>query len=275
MDEKEKRIVTVEMIREFLHTNEKFLKYKDISVKTRENLYDLLHSIFDVYKFKEVNMDSETRDYTIYESEKNNKTSSLYVNNVYKIILLGDGTVGKTSFFKRYFYDDFDDNYMMTMGVCDKFKFVKINGNEIKLQLWDTAGQERFRSLPRKYYEHADGIILMYDVTDKDSFNNVTKWMKDITENSKRKTIIYLVGNKIDLIDQKIVEFSEALEMATKYNTHLYEISCKFDINVSEVLKKLTHEIYNDNIKNKKRWSSSFSVEKKDKCKSYSCCGSK
>lgn len=272
IDDIENRTVTVEMIREYLYSNEKFLKYKDISVKTRENLYDLLHSIFDVYKFREVDMDSDMGEFTIYESEKNNKSNSLYVNNVYKIILLGDGTVGKSSFFKRYFYDDFDDNYMLTMGVCDKFKFIKINENEIKLQVWDTAGQERFRSLPRKYYQHADGILLMYDVTNRDSFQNVAKWMKDITENSKRKTIIYLVGNKIDLVDQKVVEFSEALEMATKYNTHLYEISCKYDINVSEVLKKLTYEIYKDNMKNKKNWNSTLSVNKKNESKMHSCC---
>lgn len=273
IDREEQRLVSIENIREYLTSQVNFIKYKDISVKNRENLFDLLHSIFDVYRFKEIHSDSELKDHSIYESEKHSKKNSIYVNNIYKIILLGDGTVGKSSFFKRYFYDDFNDNYMLTMGVDDKFKFIKINGQEIKLQIWDTAGQERFRSLPRKYYEHADGIILIYDVTNKDSFKNVSKWMKDISDNSKRNNTIYLVGNKIDLIENKVVEFSEALEAATKYNTHLFEISCKFDINVSEVLKRLSYEIYKNNLKIKKRNSSSFNIDHTGKIRQTSCCG--
>jgi len=270
-DEEQCRTVTVEMIRKYLNMNENFIKYKDVSVKTRDNISDLLDSVIDRFKFKDVNYE-EVRDFPVFECEKLKRKNYLAVNNVYKIILLGDGTVGKSSFFKRYFFNDYDDKYTLTMGINEKFKFLKINDSEIKLQLWDTAGQERFRSLPRKYYQHADGILLLYDVTNRESFNNVTKWMKDINENSKRKIITYLAGNKIDLIERREVTFEDAMNMARQYNTNIFEISCKFDINVTEVLKKLSLDIYEKNSE-KTQLNSNFHIDEREKRqRSLSCC---
>ncbi len=187
-----------------------------------------------------------TKSTIVYESWKINK-NSLLVKTVYKIILLGDEQAGKSSFFKRYFNNNFEENYLMTVGVNDQHKYIKIDNNEIKLQIWDTAGQERFRCLPQKYYKHADGIILMYDITNKESFNNVSKWINDINSNSGRKAVIYLVGNKIDLIEERKVEYADALEFAIGKNIKTVEISCKFNINLDDTVRRLSRDIYAQN----------------------------
>lgn len=275
IDDQESREVSLEEIQSFLEKRDSIIKYIEISVKTKLNLADVLRSIFTSLKsnneLKGKKDRGSTRDFTIYESEKSNKTNCLYVKTVYKIILLGDGEVGKSSFFKRYFFDDFEENYMLTMGVNDKYKFIKINDNEIKMQLWDTAGQERFRSLPRKYYQHADGIILIYDVTNRVSFNNVTKWLKDISDNTRKKLIIYLVGNKIDLIGQRKVEYSEALELSLSHKIKVMEISCKLDVNVTEAMMKISQDIYEESLINNNNIEKSFSLMERDN-KGRSCC---
>lgn len=140
IDEINARTVNESDINTYLTELNNSVDYYEISVKTKEKMGNLLRDILKIYNNSDVST-GISNDITIYESEKNNKTHSIFARRVYKIILLGDGTVGKSSFFKRYFYDDFEDNYMMTVGVNDKFKFIRIKNSVIKLQLWDTAGK--------------------------------------------------------------------------------------------------------------------------------------
>jgi small GTP-binding protein len=269
-DEEANRQVSGFEIKEYLDNNSPTLELIEISVKTKENLSEVMNAIHNAYLVNDKSLISNT----VHEYENNDRNYSIYAKTIYKLILLGDGTVGKTSFFKRYFNNDFNDNYMMTIGVNDSFKFIQIQKNVIKIKIWDTAGQERFRSLPRKYYQHVDGIILLYDVTSRESFNNISKWIKDIADNSGNKVIIYLVGNKIDLIDERKVEFSEAMETATKNGMRSMEISCKLDINVKEVITNIASEIYEVNTEKRKRDMDSFNLTVERENKDMSCCSS-
>ena len=137
----------------------------------------------------------------------------------------------------------------------ETIKTLKINGkNFYHLTLWDTCGQERFRSLPRKYYKNADGILLLFDIRNKDSFENIISWMKDIIDNLGEKKenniIIYLLENKIDLFNntqkEKITK-EEKEELAHKLGVKCYDISCKWNLNIDEVMAKITLECIKNN----------------------------
>ena len=121
----------------------------------------------------------------------------------FKILLLGDSSVGKTCFLKRYTDNTFQDAYLSTIGFDFKFKFVTLeNGKTVKVQLWDTAGQERFRTIAKSYYKGAHGIILIYDVTNRKTFDNIRKWLNQIKDEASNKISIILVANKIDCEDE-------------------------------------------------------------------------
>ena len=118
---------------------------------------------------------------------------------IYKILLLGDSSVGKTCFLMRYTDNTFQDIHMSTIGLDYKLKNVQLeDGKMVKIQVWDTAGQDRFRSITKNYYKGAHGIILIYDVTENKSFENVKNWMNQIKEEVSNRVTIVLVGNKID-----------------------------------------------------------------------------
>ena len=116
---------------------------------------------------------------------------------IYKILLLGDSSVGKTCFLMRYTDNTFQDIHMSTIGLDYKLKNVQLeDGKMVKIQVWDTAGQDRFRSITKNYYKGAHGIILIYDVTENKSFENVKNWMNQIKEEVSNRVTIVLVGNK-------------------------------------------------------------------------------
>ena len=153
----------------------------------------------------------------------------------YKIILLGDSTVGKTSLIIRFCDSKFNENTSSTIGVDTKTKYVKFNDKKIELEIWDTAGQERFKCLAKNCYQGADGIILMYDITQKKTFNNIKNWYNEI-KNSMNidKIALIIVGNKSDLPDIQVSkEISE--NFSEQYGIKLIEISCKENININEI----------------------------------------
>ena len=130
---------------------------------------------------------------------------------LYKILLLGDSSVGKTCFLMRYADNTFQEIHMSTIGLDYKFKDVTLdNEKTVKVQIWDTAGQDRFRSITRNYYKGAHGIIVIYDVTNRKTFENVKNWIKQIKEEVSTKVSINLVGNKIDDKDNKKVTEEES-----------------------------------------------------------------
>ena len=176
-------------------------------------------------------------------SKKENNEKKLTRIN---LITLGDGQVGKTSLILRYTNDYFGNNYIATIGFDYKFKNEKLkNGEEITVKIFDTAGQEKYRSLAANFLKKADGIILVYDITYKKSFENLNKWLKDINENAKGLPIV-LIGNKTDLEENREVSKEEGNEFAKKINeeTEFYEASCKTGENIKEAIRFLVEKIY-------------------------------
>ncbi|XKL60908.1 hypothetical protein PGB90_007965 [Kerria lacca] len=124
----------------------------------------------------------------------------------YKILLLGDSNVGKTSLIHRYCGDDYSGKYIATIGVDFKQKIIELDSLAIKLHIWDTGGAERFRTLTTAYYRGAMGILLVYDVTNIDSFNHLPYWLKTIEENASPNVVKVLVGNKCDAESERIID---------------------------------------------------------------------
>ena len=169
-----------------------------------------------------------------------------------KLITLGNSTVGKSSFITKYIDNSFTFNYTTTLGVDFKQKKIKLkNGKDVRLRIFDTAGQERFKSVSFSFIKKADGVILIYDISDLDSFKAVDNWIKSIRETGKEKLPIILVGNKCDLSDNKRkISLVEGQDKANEFQIPFYETSCKDGINIKEVFEKLVDDIIEKGNKN-------------------------
>ena len=162
----------------------------------------------------------------------------------YKVLLLGDSSVGKTCFLKRYIDNTFQDAYLSTIGFDFKFKNVTLkDGKKVKIQLWDTAGQERFRTIAKSYYKGAHGIVLIYDVTSKRTYENIRKWLNQIKEEASSRISIILVANKIDCEEEREVTKEEGENLAKTSGLTLFEASAKDSINVNESFQDLIEKI--------------------------------
>ena len=261
-------------IQEFLNIYSKFGKIQ-ISLKNSDNYLELLNEID-----KSINQNKNFLS-TNYVTEciTNNKkaTSRIISQNTIRVVLLGDSMVGKTAFLTRYTKNTFTETFLSTIGIDDETKFIKINDEKCKLIIWDTAGQERFRSLPKKYYQNADGIFLLFDVTKSETFKNVSSWMKDIQNNANRgndtsSIIIYLLGNKIDMNDREVSK-EEAKSLADELKMKYCEISCKLNINITEVIYNMVVDCYKKNT-----GKSGFTISNKNNNQNIErggCCGNK
>ena len=187
-----------------------------------------------------------------------------------KIITLGNSAVGKSSFILKYTDNVFSLDYLTTLGVDYKHKKIKLkNGKDVRLKIFDTAGQERFKSVSASFIKKADGVILIYDIGEKDSFEAVDNWIKSIREIGKDKLPIILVGNKCDLSDDKRkVSLKEGQDKASEFNIPFYETSCKEGINIKEVFEKLVDDIMEKGSKNINREYKILNKGKKKK----KCC---
>ena len=161
-----------------------------------------------------------------------------------KIITLGDSRVGKTSLIIKYIDNKFTGNFVTTMGFDIKNKQLTLkDGTEAKLMLFDTAGQERFRSLAENYIKKAYGVLLVYDISERQSFLNIENWMQSIKENSDGLPTI-LIGNKSDLNDERKVSFEEGNQKAEEFGCPFYETSCKNGDNVNKCFIELAELVY-------------------------------
>ena len=144
----------------------------------------------------------------------------------------------------RYSDNVFVENYITTIGLDYKLKYVQLDtGETIKVQLWDTAGQDRYRTIAKNYYKGSHGILLLYDVTKSSSFENIREWIKDIREEVYEKAIIFLIGNKIDKKDQIKIKTEEGEKLAEEFNIPFFEASAKSGENVDEIFKALYKKI--------------------------------
>ena len=188
-----------------------------------------------------------------------------------KIITLGDTGVGKTNFILRFIEDKFLPNHVSTFGIDYKCKNVELeNGNKIRFKIFDTAGQERFRSISTNYVKKANGILLMYDITSQESFNNIEKWMETIKQNSGNKMVIVLIGTKCDMIEQRVIEKESGEDLAQRYGIHFFETSSKDNINIQKAFYDVAEQIIEKN-KGKKVFNSNLELNKKQKKKGECC----
>ena len=173
---------------------------------------------------------------------------------LYKILLLGDATVGKTCFLLRYTDDTFLDLHMATIGLDYRLKTMILENHKIvKVQLWDTAGQDKFRAITRNYYKGARGIILIYDVTNIKSYENIKKWINEIKEEISEKVSIVLIANKIDNEPERKISREQGEKLAKDNDVTFFEASAKTGEGVNESIFYLVQKIVETDpeIKNK------------------------
>mmetsp|Transcript_11170 Transcript_11170/g.14883 ORF Transcript_11170/g.14883 Transcript_11170/m.14883 type:complete len:209 (+) Transcript_11170:131-757(+) len=162
---------------------------------------------------------------------------------LYKLLLIGDSGVGKSCLLLRFADNTYTESYISTIGVDFKVRTIQLDGKTIKLQIWDTAGQERFRTITSSYYRGAHGIIVVFDVTDQVSYNNVKQWLKEIERYACENVNKLLVGNKCDLEDKRQVAYETAKEFADDLQISYIETSAKNATNVDETFIKIASEI--------------------------------
>ena len=161
-----------------------------------------------------------------------------------KILVIGDGAVGKSCIIRRYVDNEFENTHLQTVGLDFKLKNIQLDdGNSLKAQIWDTAGQERFHSITRNYFKNAHGIILIYDVTLIESFHNVKNWIKQIKKEASDKVSIILVGNKIDMENKRAVSNEEGEKIADENGLKFFECSAKTGENIEQIFKEVAKKI--------------------------------
>ncbi|KAF3003065.1 GTP-binding protein of the rab [Curvularia kusanoi] len=162
---------------------------------------------------------------------------------LFKLLLIGDSGVGKSCLLLRFADDTYTESYISTIGVDFKIRTIELDGKTVKLQIWDTAGQERFRTITSSYYRGAHGICVVYDVTDMDSFNNVKQWLQEIDRYATEGVNKLLVGNKSDMADKKVVEYTVAKEFADSLGIPFLETSAKSATNVEQAFLTMARQI--------------------------------
>ncbi|ARF10721.1 Ras family GTPase [Hokovirus HKV1] len=160
-----------------------------------------------------------------------------------KLLLLGDSAAGKTCILQKYVDDTFNVSFITTIGIDFRTKYVTNNGNKKKIVIWDTAGQERFRNITRAYYRGAMGMLLVFDITNRPSFENISRWIREIKTNTSTDLEIILVGNKYDLSEDRQVSTEEGLEAAKNLNIEYIETSAKTGFNIEKAFEILVNKI--------------------------------
>ena len=191
-------------------------------------------------------------------------------SNIFKILTIGESGVGKTCILRRFVEDKFLKNHLATIGIDFKTKTLNINNQEIKLKIWDTAGQERFRNITTQYYKGADGIVLVYDVTEEASFDKIKDWMDQILSNTNKDEIcLILWGNKCDQ-EERSISYEQGKTLANELQVNFFETSAQTGQNIKEAFETLTADI----MKKKKIGgdNNNIDLKKNKKKKDSDCC---
>eukprot|EP01100_Stratorugosa_tubuloviscum_P001139 TRINITY_DN1252_c0_g3_i1.p1 TRINITY_DN1252_c0_g3~~TRINITY_DN1252_c0_g3_i1.p1 ORF type:complete len:229 (+),score=86.94 TRINITY_DN1252_c0_g3_i1:66-752(+) len=175
-----------------------------------------------------------------YGSIPNSISTSRVISNEkkYKVVLVGDACVGKTSLFQKFTSNSFSESYKPTLGADQKTLRIDINGVTISLEFWDTAGQERFRAMTTSCYRNSHGFIIVYDITKEGTFNNITEWLKELGSYKCDTLPILLIGNKIDRTDRE-VDCDSAKRLAISKNFRFIEVSAMLSTNCDQCLQIL------------------------------------
>ncbi|XP_075388459.1 ras-related protein Rab-8B [Tenrec ecaudatus] len=162
---------------------------------------------------------------------------------LFKLLLIGDSGVGKTCLLFRFSEDAFNTTFISTIGIDFKIRTIELDGKKIKLQIWDTAGQERFRTITTAYYRGAMGIMLVYDITNEKSFDNIKNWIRNIEEHASSDVERMILGNKCDMNDKRQVSKERGEKLAIDYGIKFLETSAKSSTNVEEAFFTLARDI--------------------------------
>lgn len=163
---------------------------------------------------------------------------------LFKVVLIGDSGVGKSNLLSRFTRNQFNLESKTTIGVEFATKSIEYDGKRIKAQIWDTAGQERYRAITSAYYRGAVGALLVYDLSKRLTYDNVSRWLKELRDHADPHIVIMLVGNKKDLRNMRQVQTDESTEFCRQNNLYFIETSALLDANVTEAFEKILQEIY-------------------------------
>ncbi|XP_002730366.1 ras-related protein Rab-10-like [Saccoglossus kowalevskii] len=192
---------------------------------------------------------------------------------LFKLLLIGDSGVGKTCILFRFSDDAFNTTFISTIGIDFKIKTVELQGKKIKLQIWDTAGQERFHTITTSYYRGAMGIMLVYDITQPKTFDNITKWLRNIDEHANEDVERMLLGNKCDMEDKRMIPKERGESIAREHGIKFLETSAKSNVNVEKAFMTLAEDILRKTPqKDSNPDSSSVSVHKETSSRKSGCC---
>ena len=197
-----------------------------------------------------IDQNNNTKNNTIsmenaYSNNNHEKYSlSKQYDDLFKLVIIGDSGVGKSCLLLRFADDTFTENYYSTIGVDFRFKCLEIGDRKCKLQIWDTAGQERFKTVTSAYYRGADGIIIVFDQTDRESYNNVQNWIEDISRYSADDPVKIIFANKDDIAaEKKTVDNIDITELEKKSGLEIIKTSAKTGEKVTYAFEKLTQKL--------------------------------
>lgn len=211
------------------------MSYNDENYSSDEDIKDEIGKMSSKMFLKTSNNLSQ------YESENNELKKDIFN---FKIILLGDIAVGKTSILSRFCTNTYSSDYKCSIGVEFKVKSLNVDQSTIAdLKIWDTCGDERFRAVTRQYYKESKGVILVFDLTNKESFKKLDFWIEDVRVNSPEEASIVLVGNKSDLVDQRKITQKEIADFANKKKLDFLEVSAKTGSNISLLFENLSTKL--------------------------------
>mmetsp|Transcript_15475 Transcript_15475/g.30564 ORF Transcript_15475/g.30564 Transcript_15475/m.30564 type:complete len:214 (-) Transcript_15475:126-767(-) len=164
-------------------------------------------------------------------------------DHLIKLLLIGDSGVGKSCLLLRFSDDSFTTSFITTIGIDFKIRTIEQEGKKLKLQIWDTAGQERFRTITTAYYRGAMGILLVYDVTDEQSFNNIRNWIRQIQQHAADNVNKILIGNKCDMLEKKVIETARGQALADEFGIKFFETSAKNNHNVEKAFFEIARDV--------------------------------
>ena len=208
-------------------------------------------------------IDNSNTDESLSEVSKNEEKI--------KIIILGNSKVGKTSFIIRFTKNKFDETYLATIGIDYIYRIINIENKLYKLMFYDTAGEEKYKSIPKNHIKNVQGIILMYDITNKKSFDSIIDWISDVKEIKGENFPMILVGNKIDLNESREVTEEMGYELAEKNQIEFFETSNKDGTNIQEAGLEIVYKILSETKVNNSRIER-IGTANTNNCTSRKCC---
>lgn len=159
---------------------------------------------------------------------------------LFRLLMLGDSGVGKTCMLRRFTESEFDPSHISTIGIDFKMKTLEIDGVKVRVQIWDTAGQERYQTITKQYYRRAQGIIFVYDITNRSSFQHLAKWISDVDEYAPDMVQRILIGNKSDEESGRQVSKDQGSKLAETYGMDFFETSASTSSNINEAFAQVT-----------------------------------